>query len=78
MQASKDVSSDGSSFGLLIGDIQHYLSVLPSSSFIHVFREANSVAHKAASFALQCNLSVSWYGPIPEVCQGFLASVCTL
>lgn len=53
--ASKETEVDGS--GLILKDIKPSLSLLPSCFFVHTFREANIIAHRAAILALQDGLT---------------------
>ena len=78
INASKNEEVDNSSFGLIMEDVKALLGGLLSSFFVHVIREANMVAHKAAKFALQDGFDISWSGHLPDVCQDFLAPVCNL
>ena len=78
VKASSDTEIDDSHFGMILEDIKSLLGSLPCSCFPHVIREANVVAHKAARVALKDGLAISWSGPLPDVCQGFIAPVCAL
>ncbi|KAL6129998.1 hypothetical protein ACLB2K_068380 [Fragaria x ananassa] len=74
----KPIQSDGVDdlrFGMVVADIRHNLEFLPSSFCVHVYREANLVAHRATKFGLVFNYSSHWYGFVPPSTQGFLAYI---
>ena len=77
-QAAKAGEIDNSDFRNIVEDVKLCLATLPSSFFVHVYKSANSAAHKVAKFALGAGFFGRWYGPIPDGIYGFLANICNL
>ena len=75
--ASGSEEDDDSDFGLILEDVKSLLGTMPSSFFSHVYREANSLAHRLAKFALLDSVHCSWYGSIPSTLSDLLISPCT-
>ncbi|XP_004305156.1 PREDICTED: putative ribonuclease H protein At1g65750-like [Fragaria vesca subsp. vesca] len=67
--------SDLSGYGTLIADIQSLLISCPGSRFVHVYREANVLAHKLAKKALCSSLDVRWYGSLPAIISNFVTAL---
>lgn len=61
LKVVKDVQSGVyvlSGYGTLIADTQSLLSIYPGSRFVHVYHEANILAHKLAKEALLSSLDI--------------------
>ncbi|KAL6134558.1 hypothetical protein ACLB2K_066798 [Fragaria x ananassa] len=63
----KDGKEDNSGYGIVLDDVRQLLAALPGFSLRHVYRESNTLAHKAAKLALGSHeLNVQWFGDTPE------------
>ena len=58
-------------------DIRSILLTMPASFFSHVYREANSVAHRLVRFALIDSVHCSWFGNMPCNITNIMTSPCT-
>ncbi|PRQ50977.1 hypothetical protein RchiOBHm_Chr2g0139191 [Rosa chinensis] len=67
---------DLSGFGTTVGDIVFLKESIPCSSFVHCYREANSVAHRLASLALNSDLDLVWQGLVPVAISSVVAAPC--
>ena len=76
VRASSSEIEDDSGFGMVMEDIRSTLLDMPSSFFSHVFREANSLAHRVAKFALLHSVQLSWYGSLPIGLSDWISSPC--
>ena len=77
VRASSSEAEDDSSFGMIVEDVRSILLDMPSARFSHVYREANSLAHKVAKFALFQYVQLSWYGSLPVGLSDWISSPCT-
>lgn len=58
--AIKNQSHFHSALGPIYEDIVEGLSTLPGSSFKHIYRQSNTVAHSLAKHALHAHVGFSW------------------
>lgn len=77
VQATKSQAINTSPLGRIYDDISCLLEELPDSSFSHVYRESNMVAHKLARLALVEDLHVFWSGYVPPDLRSFISNNCT-
>ena len=54
-----------STLGHVYDNILSSLMEHSGSSFVHVYREGNSLAHNLARYALNFRCDVTWFGEIP-------------
>lgn len=70
VSASRSIVPHMSTLGRVYDDILSSLMELSGSSFVHVYREGNSLAHNLARYALNFLCDVTWYGEIPFQIKG--------
>jgi hypothetical protein len=78
VSATRDLVPHTSLGGRVYDDIVSLLSELPSSHFLHVYREANVLAHDCARFACISRRSLSWIGAPPIEVRSCISSLCNL
>ena len=60
---------DYSEVGRIVGDCKQYLATITSSTFRHIFREANGVANRLAHLASQRTIDSIWFEEPPDIIQ---------
>ncbi|KAB2612730.1 hypothetical protein D8674_035046 [Pyrus ussuriensis x Pyrus communis] len=56
-----------SHMGSIIEDVKHLLSTVSEACVAHIRRQANSVAHRLARFALHCGNDCTWLDAPPSI-----------
>ncbi|PRQ38383.1 putative ribonuclease H-like domain-containing protein [Rosa chinensis] len=66
VQAINSLTPDLSPLGALIVDVQELLAASLDIKLSHVPRQANTVAHRLASYSFECNVHLEWFSIAPE------------
>jgi hypothetical protein len=61
-----------SSYGHFVEDVKRFMSDLPTSSFVHVVRGANSVAHVLAKEVCTHVIGKHWWHSTPSCIGGII------